>query len=255
MRDSTINFQSDTRISAQPIILVFYVCAFAVFTAGTIANDMTTKVTLSLFAVYIVASSLAIGHLSSKSSAAAKWAALLLLESMLLLATIWLGSVPVYAGAFLIPALAAVFINLSASAVMAVSASAVMAAVQSGLLIAFYLLHGASESVWLVESLLSCWAIYAILSAAYKPIGDVVEWAEQVYAAANETLEQLRDKRADYEQTVAELKGANAQLNSLNKLAQNLRQIAETERSAKAQFVANVSHELRTPSVMNCGHP
>lgn len=246
MRDSAINFQSDTRISAQPIILVFYVCAFAVFTAGTIANDMTTKVTLSLFAVYIVTSSLAIGHLSSKSSAAAKWAALLLLESMLLLATIWLGSVPVYAGAFLIPALAAVFINLSASAVMA--------AVQSGLLIAFYLLHGASESVWLVESLLSCWAIYAILSAAYKPIGDVVEWAEQVYATANETLEQLRDKRADYEQTVAELKGANVQLNSLNKLAQNLRQIAETERSAKAQFVANVSHELRTPLNMIMGY-
>ncbi|MBL8152587.1 MAG: response regulator, partial [Anaerolineae bacterium] len=50
-----------------------------------------------------------------------------------------------------------------------------------------------------------------------------------------------------YEQTVAELKGANAQLNSLNKLTQKLRQIAETERSAKAQFVANVSHELRTP--------
>lgn len=119
---------------------------------------------------------------------------------MLMLSTIWLGTVPVYAGAFLIPALAAVFIGLTASAVTAL--------IQSGLLIAFYVLDGKPESsIWLMGAILSSWAIYGILSAAYKPIGDVVEWAEQVYAAANETLEQLRDKRADYEQTVAELKG------------------------------------------------
>jgi len=211
------------------------------------ANDMPNKLSLSLFAVYIFAASLGIAHLSSRSPAAAKWAVLFLLESMLMLSTIWLGTVPVYAGAFLIPALAAVFIGLNASAVTAT--------IQSGLLIAFYVLKGEPESsIWLMEAILSCWAIYGILSAAYKPIGDVVEWAEQVYAAAYETLEQLRDKRADYEQTVAELKGANAQLNSLNKLTQNLRQIAETERSAKAQFVANVSHELRTPLNMIMGY-
>ncbi|MBK8034509.1 MAG: response regulator [Chloroflexi bacterium] len=247
MRNSAINFQSDTRISVQPIILVFYVCALAVFTAGTAANDMPTKLTLSLFAVYIFAASSGIGHLSSRSSTAAKWAVLFLLESMLMLSTDWLGTVPVYAGAFLIPALAAVLIGLDASAVMAM--------IQSGLLLAFTLLKGEPDtSIWLIGALLSCWAIYGILSAAYKPIGDVVEWAEEVYAAANETLEQLRDKRAEYEQTVAELKGANAQLNSLNKLTQNLRQIAETERSAKAQFVANVSHELRTPLNMIMGY-
>ncbi|MBN8638212.1 MAG: response regulator [Anaerolineae bacterium] len=247
MRNSAINFQSDTRISVQPIILVFYVCALAVFTAGTAANDMPTKLTLSLFAVYIFAASSGIGHLSSRSSTAAKWAVLFLLESMLMLSTNWLGTVPVYAGAFLIPALAAVLIGLDASAVMAL--------IQSGLLLAFTLLKGEpNASIWLIGALLSCWAIYGILSAAYKPIGDVVEWAEEVYAAANETLEQLRDKRAEYEQTVAELKGANAQLNSLNKLTQNLRQIAETERSAKAQFVANVSHELRTPLNMIMGY-
>lgn len=247
MRNSAINFQSDTRISVQPIILVFYVCALAVFTAGTAANDMPTKLTLSLFAVYIFAASSGIGHLSSRSSTAAKWAVLFLLESMLMLSTNWLGTVPVYAGAFLIPALAAVLIGLDASAVMAL--------IQSGLLLAFTLLKGEPDtSIWLIGALLSCWAIYGILSAAYKPIGDVVEWAEEVYAAANETLEQLRDKRAEYEQTVAELKGANAQLNSLNKLTQNLRQIAETERSAKAQFVANVSHELRTPLNMIMGY-
>ncbi len=247
MRDSAINFQNDMRLSVQPIILLFYACALAVFTAGTGANEMTTKLTLSLFAVYIFATSLGIGHLNSKSPTAAKWTVLFLLESMLMLSTIWLGTVPVYAGAFLVPALAAVLIGLDTSAFMAF--------LQSGLLIAFTLLKGEPEtSIWLLEAILSCWAIYGILSAAYKPIGDVVEWAEQVYAAANETLEQLRDKRAEYEQTVAELKGANAQLNSLNKLTQNLRQIAETERSAKAQFVANVSHELRTPLNMIMGY-
>lgn len=247
MRNSAINFQNDIRLSAQSIIFVLYVCALAVFTAGTLANDMPNKLSLSLFAVYIFAASLGIAHLSSKSPAAAKWAVLLLLESMLMLSTIWLGTVPVYTGAFLIPALAAVFIGLTASAVTAL--------IQSGLLVAFYLLTGEPESsIWLMEAILSCWAINGILSAAYKPISDVVEWAEQVYATANETLEQLRDKRADYEQTVAELKGANAQLNSLNKLTQNLRQIAETERSAKAQFVANVSHELRTPLNMIMGY-
>jgi signal transduction histidine kinase/CheY-like chemotaxis protein len=247
MRNSAINFQSDMHISVQPIILVFHVCALAVFTAGTGANDMPTKLTLSLFAVYIFAASSGIGHLSSRSSTAAKWAILFLLESMLWLSTIWLGTVPVYAGAFLIPALAAVLIGLEASAVMAM--------IQSGLLIAFTLLKGEPDAaIWLIGALLSCWAIYGILSAAYKPIGDVVEWAEQVYATANATLEQLRDKRAEYEQTVAELKGANAQLNSLNKLTQNLRQMAETERSAKAQFVANVSHELRTPLNMIMGY-
>ena len=50
-----------------------------------------------------------------------------------------------------------------------------------------------------------------------------------------------------------DLNEANVQLTHMNRLAQSLRQIAEDERRAKEQFVANVSHELRTPLNMIIG--
>ncbi|MGC9359395.1 MAG: ATP-binding protein [Anaerolineae bacterium] len=80
-----------------------------------------------------------------------------------------------------------------------------------------------------------------------------VRWAWTSYDANRASLERARDLQVKLYETMEDLAGANAQLTRLNQLANNLRQIAEQERQAKQQFVANVSHELRTPLNMIIG--
>jgi len=80
-----------------------------------------------------------------------------------------------------------------------------------------------------------------------------VHWAWSGYNESRAALERARDLQVQLFETMEDLSGANAQLTRLNQLANNLRQVAEDERQAKQQFVANVSHELRTPLNMIIG--
>jgi len=92
-----------------------------------------------------------------------------------------------------------------------------------------------------------------IIWLALRPLLASVEFAWSGYERSQDLLNQARDYQAKLLQTLQDLTNANMQLTRLNQLAQNLRLIAEEERRAKEQFVANVSHELRTPLNMIIG--
>ncbi len=97
------------------------------------------------------------------------------------------------------------------------------------------------------------WGTSGMIWLALRPLLATIQWAWTSYEQSVSLLDQVREDRAQLHQTLQDLTNVNNQLSRLNQLAQNLRLVAEDERRAKEQFVANVSHELRTPLNMIVG--
>ena len=101
--------------------------------------------------------------------------------------------------------------------------------------------------------ILAIWGIFGIFWLVLRPLLIAIERAWNGYERSLDLLKQSQDLQIKLFETLADLSGANDQLTRLNQVAHSLRQIAEQERHAKEQFVANVSHELRTPLNMIIG--
>lgn len=85
------------------------------------------------------------------------------------------------------------------------------------------------------------------------PLLTSVRWAWTSYRNSLTALSQAQELQVKLQQSLEDIKLVTAQLKRQNKLAQGLRSLAEEERRAKQEFVANVSHELRTPLNMIIG--
>lgn len=101
--------------------------------------------------------------------------------------------------------------------------------------------------------ILASWAVVGLFWLTLNPLLSTVQWAWSGYQHSLALLEESRATQVQLSQALEDLSGMNTQLTHLNRLAQNLRQVAEEERALKQQFVANVSHELRTPLNMIIG--
>ena len=104
-----------------------------------------------------------------------------------------------------------------------------------------------------VVTLMSLWCTAGLLCLLLHHLLWSIHWAWSGYHQSRAALERARDLQVQLYETMEDLAGANAQLTRLNQLANSLRRVAEEERQAKQQFVANVSHELRTPLNMIIG--
>ena len=102
-------------------------------------------------------------------------------------------------------------------------------------------------------ALIGIWCAAGTTWLILHPLLAAIQWAWSSYERGRASLEQARDVQVLLHETLEDLAAANVQLTRLNQVAGALRQIAEEERRAKEQFVANVSHELRTPLNMIVG--
>jgi signal transduction histidine kinase/DNA-binding response OmpR family regulator len=102
-------------------------------------------------------------------------------------------------------------------------------------------------------ALIAIWGTLGLLWLTLAPLLTAVSWAWASHERSHGLLEQSRDYQQRLHETLDDLADANRQLARLNQQAQALRQVAEDERRAKQEFVANVSHELRTPLNMIVG--
>jgi signal transduction histidine kinase/CheY-like chemotaxis protein len=146
----------------------------------------------------------------------------------------------------------AIFIGLSALTISP------LAGVVCAVVCAFLLLGVPSSLTNLtmptrVVTLLSIGGSLSLVWLILRPLSTVLAWAWMNYQESRLALEQARDQQVRLYEMTEDLAAANLQLTRLNRLAQGLRQMAEEERRAKEQFVANVSHELRTPLNMIIG--
>lgn len=104
-----------------------------------------------------------------------------------------------------------------------------------------------------IIALIGIWSTVGMIGLTLHPLLRITQWAWTGYEQSHDALERARDYQQRLHESVEDLNEANVQLTHMNRLAQSLRQIAEDERRAKEQFVANVSHELRTPLNMIIG--
>ncbi len=85
------------------------------------------------------------------------------------------------------------------------------------------------------------------------PLLTTLQWAWESYRSNVRTLEQAQEYQGQLQESIQDLAAVTAQLKRQNEISHSLRLIAEEERRAKQEFVANVSHELRTPLNMIIG--
>ena len=104
-----------------------------------------------------------------------------------------------------------------------------------------------------VTATINIWSTVGLLWLSVNPLKTTLERAWMSYKESRQLLEQARNYQADLGQALEDLGYTNLQLTRLNRLVNNLYQVAEDARRAKEQFVANVSHELRTPLNMILG--
>jgi signal transduction histidine kinase/CheY-like chemotaxis protein len=128
----------------------------------------------------------------------------------------------------------------------------------TGLVLGLFLAFAPAEALMVSERLrwaagLGLWVTIGMIWLALRPLMLSIHWAWDGYEKSRAALEQARDFQARLATSMDDLTGLNIQLTRLNQLANGLRQVAEDERRAKEQFVANVSHELRTPLNMIIG--
>jgi signal transduction histidine kinase/CheY-like chemotaxis protein len=102
-------------------------------------------------------------------------------------------------------------------------------------------------------ALSAIWGTVGLIWLTLRPLLTAIEGSWTGYEQSRHLLNQARDYQMKLQQSLEDLTFASTQLTRLNQLANSLRKIAEDERRAKEQFVANVSHELRTPLNMIIG--
>ncbi len=183
-------------------------------------------------------------YLVARREQLARWLALILWTFGLAFTALTLGTPSALSWMALVPVIAVLLISFPAALAVAV--------VSSGIVIGIGIALGAT-SVATGVSLLAVWGIPGAFYALLHPLYGRIAWLEQHFELARVQLDEVRDGRAAYEQTLEDLTHANRQMVLMTQRVAGLRQVAEEAQKAKTRFVARVSHEFRTPLNMIIG--
>jgi signal transduction histidine kinase/CheY-like chemotaxis protein len=246
MRNSSLDFKSELRISPNLVVVVLAISGMVLVFMSDMRPDRSSELRMMLIALLCYAMSMIILLLGRWKSIVGQWSAVIALAILVHLVSFWLG-VPGFLALMMVPtALAATLISLSAAGVVAVGETLLL------ILRPEWVVTGASLS-HITIPLIGVWMVLGVMWAVYRPVYQVTQWSWEYFQQARRLLEEARDRQLELSQTMDDLANANLQLTRLNILTQGLRQAAEDARTAKEQFVANVSHELRKPLNMIVG--
>ena len=244
--DESRELRAELRVSPKPVLLSLVISGLVLALAGALKPNFEGQAHMQVLALLAYAFAGVGALLHTRTAWAARWFVVIALVAVIILADIWLGTPEVLALMLIPTGLAAALIGLPAAFATALGETAV-------LLMLGRAAHQGAGQASVSVALIATWAMVGLLVAIYRPVIQLARSYGEYYERALGWVKEARDRRAELEQTLADLAEANLQLTRLNAVAQGLRQLADEARRAKEEFVSNVSHELRTPLNMVIG--
>ncbi|MCB0210002.1 MAG: response regulator [Anaerolineae bacterium] len=184
--------------------------------------------------------------ISQRWLTAARWFVIVASVSIVFAGLLWLQS-SVFTTLLVMPvALAAILSGLRAASIVAV--------IENGLLLLLSPLGLAifdGGSIMLMMT--AVWVMVSVMLTIYQPLYDITYWSWTNYRKAQDSLEEVRDRKVELQQALDDLAHAYRELDLLNERVTAMRLVAEEAQTAKSVFVAKVSHEFRTPLNMIIG--
>ena len=240
-----VHLAPEPHISARPIGIVLLILGIMVTNTGEFLPQRPVGIVVGLM---LVADGLVIWSSSTRWPRFAAWLAILAPILLVLTVNAWL-KMPGILTLLVIPtALAAALISFPGALVVAAAETAIL------LLMAapndpYAVLAMADGAV----TLAALWGTMASIYCLYLPTQQFNQWLTQYSVRTQQAVAEVQARRAEVEQTLAELAHVNRQLALANDRMVMLRTIAEEAQKSKAVFVAKVSHEFRTPLNMIIG--
>jgi signal transduction histidine kinase/CheY-like chemotaxis protein len=246
MVSRTTSFESELRIRARPVALLFGILGLALLVASSLLIRSAEQLRYGYLALAISICSSLIWLVDGWQPLPARWCLLVGLFGLVYTLGRWLQLPGALALAGLSPALAASLIGFSAAVTVAVGETLVLFALMA---------YAPAGLGWagFAAGLIGIYATLGAVYALYRPVHQLSVWLSQYFDRAQTLVEEARDRRAALEEALDSLANANRQLVLANERMGALRTIAEEAQRAKTAFVANVSHEFRTPLNMIVG--
>jgi signal transduction histidine kinase/CheY-like chemotaxis protein len=244
--DSYRSFEQELRISHRPMIGVLAFLGLALVFAALAQSQPLARWRMLALALLSYSASATASLLSNRRPWIGQWTTLIALAAIILLTSGFLGLYELLILLFVPTGLAVAMIGIPAAVSISLGETMFV-------LLLPKLTPVEARQTATVITVMVIWGTLLMMVAVYRRVHQLDDWMTEYYQRAQGVLEEARNRRAEFEQSLQDLANANRQIALSNERLASLRLIAEDAQKAKAAFVAKVSHEFRTPLNMIIG--